>query len=108
MRTVMPDEHEAFLEVEGMNLGESAAELQAGVNELCDASFQVRFAAHRETRSGMERVADDEVRHKLAHRTVGFALIVVSEAVQFVFVDEAFQSDCSARSHGEIFGGDLA
>ena len=108
VRAVVADEHEAFAEIDRVELGETAADAEAVHDEHGDAGFEVGLAAHRETCGGEEGVADDEICDEFAEGAAGLALVVVGEAVELVERDEFVEGDGGARGDVEVFVGEFA
>ena len=73
VRPVVADQHEALAEVDRVELGEAAADVQPVHDQHGDAGLQVGLAAHREAGRGQQRVAHDQVGHQLPQRAARLA-----------------------------------
>ena len=61
VRAVVADEHAAQREIDRVEFGEAAADVEAVYDHHGDAGLDIELAAHREPGAGEERVADDEI-----------------------------------------------
>ena len=54
VRAVVADEHEAFIEVDRVELGEASPDLKPIKDQHGDTRLDIEFAAHRESGSGKQ------------------------------------------------------
>lgn len=104
---VVSDKHAVALEVHRVELRETAADVEPVENHHGDAGFDIEFTTHGKARAGEERVAHDEVGDKGAEFGFRFAFVVVGEAIEAFFVDEAFEGDGGACGDVEVAVGEF-
>ncbi len=105
MGAIVSDEDAIQLEVDGMKLGETAADLQPVHDHHRDACLQVEFPAHGKSAPGKKRVAYDEIRHQRAQFGAWFALVIVGQAIQAFLLNERLQRYSGFRCDFQIMGG---
>jgi len=59
VRPVMPNQNEALVEIDRMELGEAASDIQAIHYQHCYAGLKVGLAAHGKAGGREQRIADD-------------------------------------------------
>jgi len=102
VRAVVTHKHAVALKVDRVKLRKAAPDIEAVHDHHCHAGLDIELATHRESRAGQEGIAHDQVGHQRAKFGTGLAFIVVGEAIETLFLDQAFEGDCCAGSGFQV------